>query len=29
MITAALAKNRMPEEPARGLMHWYDDADSI
>ena len=28
-ITAALVKNRMPEETERGLMHWYDVADSI
>ena len=28
-ITAALVKNRMPEETERGLMHWYDEADSI
>ena len=29
MITAALVKNRMPEETERGLMHWYDEAGSI
>ena len=29
MITAALVKNRMPEETERDLMHWYDEADSI
>ena len=28
-ITAALVKNRMPEETERGLMHWYDEADRI
>ena len=29
MITAALVKNRMPEETERGLMHWYDEADNV
>ena len=29
MNTAALVKNRMPEETERCLMHWYDEADSI
>ena len=28
-ITAALVKNRMPEETERGLMHWYHKPDSI
>ena len=28
-ITAALVKNRMLEETERGLMHWYDEADSV
>ena len=28
-ITAALVKNQMPEEAERGLMHRYDEADSV
>ena len=28
-ITAALMKNRVPEETARGLMHWYHEVDSV
>ena len=28
-ITAALVKNRMPEDTERGIMHWYDEADSV
>ena len=28
-ITAALVKNRMPEEAERGIMHWYHKPDSI
>ena len=28
-ITAALVKNRMPEETERGIMHWYHEPDSI
>ena len=28
-ITAALVKNRVPEETERGIMHWYDKPDSV
>ena len=28
-IMAELVKSRMPEETERGLMHWYDKADSV
>ena len=28
-IIAALVKNRMPEESARGIMHWYHENDSV
>lgn len=28
-IRSALVKYRMPEETARGIMHWYDELDSL
>ena len=28
-ILSAIVKNRMPEETERGIMHWYDEADSV
>ena len=28
-ITAALLKNRMPEEKERGIMNWYNDKDNV